>query len=99
MKRNRKPLHPGYFLKEAILDEREISITQAAKNLGITRKALSEFINEKSKCSHMMARRLAEATGTGVAFWINMQANLDTWEAENLTLSTEVTEFPKANVA
>ncbi|MCI2285457.1 addiction module antidote protein, HigA family [Colwellia sp. MSW7] len=51
-----------------------------------TRKALSEFVNGKVKCSHAMARRLSEATGTGVAIWINMQAKLDTWEAENMEL-------------
>ena len=72
--------------KMTVLDERGISIVSAAKSLGITRKALSEFTNGKSKCSHAMARRLSEATGTGVAIWISMQANIDTWEAENMEL-------------
>ncbi|MCI2285450.1 HigA family addiction module antitoxin [Colwellia sp. MSW7] len=86
MTQTRKPSHPGEFFKFTILNERGISITSAAKSLGITRKALSEFVNGKVKCSHAMARRLSEATGTGVAIWINMQAKLDTWEAENMEL-------------
>lgn len=87
MKQIRKPSHPGIFFKYSILDERGISITDASQNLGVTRKALSEFVNGKAKCSHAMARRLAETTGTGVAFWISMQAKLDTWEAENMDIS------------
>jgi addiction module HigA family antidote len=86
MRSTRKPSHVGVFFKMTVLDERGISIVSAAKSLGITRKALSEFTNGKSKCSHAMARRLSEATGTGVAIWINMQANIDTWEAENMEL-------------
>ncbi|UTM59227.1 HigA family addiction module antitoxin [Photobacterium sp. CCB-ST2H9] len=94
MKQLRKPSHPGEFFKEEILEERGISVTMAAELLGVTRKTLSAFINGHSKCSHTMARRLAEATGTGVAFWINMQARLDTWEAENMVLETEVKPLP-----
>ena len=87
MRQTRKPSHPGIFFKYTILEERGISITMAASNLGITRKALSEFVNGRAKCSHAMARRLAEATGTGVSLWILMQAKLDTWEAENMDIS------------
>lgn len=93
MKRIRKPSHPGKFFKYTVLDEREISITSAAVNLGITRKALSEFTNGKTKCSHSMARRLAEATGSDVGIWIMMQANLDTWEAENMIIEDSIIPF------
>ncbi|WP_052703987.1 HigA family addiction module antitoxin [Vibrio nigripulchritudo] len=99
MKMNRKPTHPGEFFKEEILEERGISVTKAAESLGVTRKALSTFINGHSKCSHTMARRLAAATGTGVAFWINMQAKLDIWEAEHMTLEQEASPLPVASVA
>lgn len=93
MKMTRKPSHPGKFFKHTILDERGISITEAAVNLGVTRKALSEFVNGKAKCSHAMARRLAEVTGTGVGIWIMMQAKLDTWEAENMVIETPTIPF------
>lgn len=95
-KRTRKPTHPGTILKEDILSERNISVTEAAKYLCVTRKSLSEFINGKSKCSHLMARRLSVATDTTVGFWINLQANLDTWEAENLEISENIVAFPKS---
>jgi addiction module HigA family antidote len=94
MRQIRKPSHPGEFFKFTVLDERGISITSAAEHLGLTRKALSEFVNGKAKCSHAMARRLAIATGTGVGIWISMQAKLDTWEAENMDTPSNVTAFP-----
>ncbi len=99
MRQTRKPSHPGEFFKFTVLDERGISITSAAKYLGVTRKALSEFVNGKTKCSHAMARRLAESTTTGVAIWINMQAKLDTWEAENMEKPSNIEMFPIAQYA
>jgi addiction module HigA family antidote len=95
MKQIRKPSHPGKVFKMTVLDEQGISITYAAKNLGITRKALSEFVNGKSKCSHAMARRLAESTGTGVSVWIMLQAKLDTWEAENMSIDENIQLFDR----
>tara|TARA_R110000868_G_scaffold111520_1_gene301071 strand:- start:802 stop:1101 length:300 start_codon:yes stop_codon:yes gene_type:complete len=99
MRQIRKPSHPGEFFKFTVLDERGISITSAAEHLGVTRKALSEFVNGKAKCSHAMARRLSEATGTGVAIWINMQAKLDTWEAENMDKPSNITSLPEVRFA
>jgi antitoxin HigA-1 len=99
MIQTRKPSHPGVFFKFTILDERNISIKSAAEHLGITRKALSEFVNGRSKCSHAMARRLSESTGTGVAIWINMQAKLDTWEAENMDRPENIQPMPEYKIA
>ncbi len=99
MKQVRKPSHPGVFFKATILDERKISVTSAAVNLGVTRKALSEFVNGKSKCSDVMARRLAEATGTKVEFWINMQAKVSIWEAENMDIGVIIPFKPNCKKA
>jgi addiction module HigA family antidote len=99
MKQIRKPSHPGEFFKFTVLDERKISITLASEHLGVTRKALSEFVKGKAKCSRAMARRLSESTGTGVAIWINMQAKLDTWEAENMDKPMNITLLPNVRVA
>jgi addiction module HigA family antidote len=94
MIQTRKPSHPDEFFKFTILDERKISTTDAATYLGVSRKALSEFTNGKAQCSHAMAKRLSESTGTGVSIWINMQAKLDTWEAENMPLPDNIQAIP-----
>ena len=46
-----------------------------------------------------MARRLSESTGTGVSIWINMQAKLDTWEAENMQLPDNIQVIQDYRVA
>ncbi len=83
LKRSRQPVHPGRIMKDDVIDELQISVTQAAKMLGISRKQLSNFINEKIDCSSDMAHRLAKATQTSVASWMNMQNSLNIWREEN----------------
>jgi len=94
MIQTRKPSHPGVFFKFTILDERGITVKDGASYLGVTRKTLSEFVNGKAKCSHTMARRLSVATSTSVSIWINMQAKLDAWEAENMELPNNIHVLP-----
>lgn len=81
--RNRKPTHPGRVFKLDVLDELGMTVSDAAKLLGVSRKHLSAFVNERVSCSRDMAKRLAIATDTSVASWLNMQTALDVWEAEH----------------
>jgi antitoxin HigA-1 len=80
--RKRKPVHPGKLFKVDVMDELELTVTETAQRLGISRKHLSAFVNEKVPCSAEMAQRIARATGTSMQSWLNMQATLDVWEAE-----------------
>jgi len=83
MERKRKPTHPGVIIKEDVLKPLNITVTDAAKDLGITRKTLSELINERSSLSPDMAVRIAKATNTSPESWMNMQQKLDLWESEH----------------
>lgn len=78
----RKPTHPGAVFLEDVLVPLNINITEASKMLGVTRKALSEFVNEKSSLSPEMALRIAKATNTTPESWMNMQQKLTLWQAE-----------------
>jgi addiction module HigA family antidote len=77
----RQPTHPGEILLEDVIKPLSLTITEAAKDLGISRKALSEFVNGKSSLSIEMALRIAEATKTSPESWLNMQIKLDLWKA------------------
>ena len=59
-----------------------LSVTKTAQLLGVSRKALSEFINAKSSLSPDMALRISIATGTSAESWMNMQQKLTLWLAE-----------------
>lgn len=83
MDKRRKPTHPGVTIKEDVLKPLNLTVTDAAKDLGVTRKALSELINERSSLSPDMAVRIGRATNTSPKSWMNMQQKLDLWESEN----------------
>ena len=71
----RKPTHPGTVFLEDVMKPLNLSVTKTAQILGVSRKALSEFINEKSSLSPDMALRISIATGTSAESWMNMQQN------------------------
>jgi len=97
MKKSRKPVHPGNVLMQDVLIPLGLTVTDAAKMMGITRKALSEFVNEKSSCTVQMALRIAKATKTSAESWLNMQVKLDLWKARQKKLAA-LQEFPKIAV-
>ncbi|MBE2897853.1 HigA family addiction module antidote protein [Pasteurellaceae bacterium 20609_3] len=73
------PAHPGEVLKE-YLDG--ISVTLAAKKLGVTRATLSRILNGHSGISAEMALRLAAALNTSPDMWLSMQVEYDLWKAK-----------------
>ena len=77
---NRKPTHPGTVFKQDVMLSIGISVTEMAKLLGISRKQLSLFINERASLSPDMAIRIAEVTGTSPESWMRMQIKLNLWE-------------------
>jgi antitoxin HigA-1 len=82
-KLKRKPTHPGNILKEDYLIPLEISVTEMAIKLGISRKTLSKILNEKGSITPDMSLRLARAFDTTPDLWLNLQKNFDLWNAEH----------------
>jgi addiction module HigA family antidote len=82
MKRKMKPAHPGAILREDVLRELNLTITQAAKGLDISRKQLSEVVNETAAISAEMAVRLEKAFGIDAEFWLDLQKKYDIWKVE-----------------
>ena len=74
--------HPGELLREEILKTNNLSVTEAALMLGVTRAALSNIINEKAGVSPLMALRIAKVFGGTAEFWMRMQASHDLRNAE-----------------
>jgi len=80
-----KPPHPGSILREDILPELNLSVTEAAKQLGVSRVSLSRLINEKSAISPEMALKienwLGVENGGRAELWAGMQLDYDMWNA------------------
>lgn len=76
------PPHPGSILKEDVLPELGIGVTEAAAQLGVSRVALSRVVNGRAAISADMAIRLeAWMAGPSAESWVRMQAEYDLWQA------------------
>ena len=87
------PCHPGELVKYECLEPLGLSVTRAAKGLGVTRQALSDLINGKSGVSVDMAIRLSKAFGSTPETWLGMQMAYDLWQARERAESIEVERF------
>lgn len=75
------PPHPGEILRELCLEPLEISITEAAEGLGVSRKTLSAILNGRAGISPEMALRLSIAFDTTPESWLTQQSQYDLWVA------------------
>ena len=76
------PPHPGEVLKELCLEPVQVSVTDAAKALGVSRKTLSAILNGHSGINPEMAIRLSIAFDTSAESWLSQQTQYDLWQAE-----------------
>ncbi len=86
MSRMHNPPHPGETLREDMLPALGLSVTNAARELGVTRAALSRVLNGRAGISPEMALRLERWLGADhggrADVWLRMQSNYDLWAAE-----------------
>lgn len=81
MYRMHNPAHPGEVLREYLGD---MTVTDAAAHLGVTRAALSRILNGANGVSADMALRLQAALGTSAEMWVSMQAKYELWKASKV---------------
>jgi addiction module HigA family antidote len=77
-----KPLHPGVILKDVLIDSTDLTISEAAERLGVTRTTLSRLLNQHAGISPEMALRLSKFLNTSVDMWVNLQAQYDIWHVK-----------------
>jgi len=76
------PPHPGEVLRELCLRPLHLTVTEAARALGVSRKTLSSILNGRAGISPEMAVRLSIAFNTTAESWLNQQLQYDLWRAE-----------------
>ena len=87
------PPHPGLIIKELCLEPLGITVTDAAKALGVSRKTLSSIINGKAGISPEMAVRLSIAFNTSSESWMNQQSQYDLWQVEQRRNELQVSKL------
>lgn len=78
----RAPTHPGAILREDVLPALRLSVSEAARRLGVSRQTLHELLGERKGFTPEMALRVGTLAGNGAALWLRMQQDYDLWHAE-----------------
>ena len=90
------PPHPGEVIRELCIEPLGLSVTEAAKGLGVSRKTLSYLLTGKFGISPEMAIRLSKAFGGSPESWLIQQAQYDLWQARKKEKSIKVKSFAVA---
>ena len=93
----RAPTHPGSVLKEDVFPALNLSVTEAARQLGVSRQTLHRIMAGTHPVTPATALRLGKFCGNGAAIWLRMQQRHDLWHAEQ-SLREELKRIP-AHVA
>lgn len=80
--RKRAPTHPGAVLREIAFPAMRVSVSQAARDLGVTRQGLHRILAEERGVTPEMAVRVGKYCGNGPGVWLRMQAAYDLWHAD-----------------
>ncbi len=77
LKRKMRNIHPGEILREDVINSNELTVTEAARLLGVTRTTLSNVLNQKSDISPEMCFRIATVFGGTPEIWANLQTKFN----------------------
>ena len=84
------PPHPGEIIRDLCLEPLGLTVTDAAKALGVSRKTLSSILNGRAGISPEMALRLSKAFNTSPEIWLNQQVQYDLWHAKKTSKCIKV---------
>jgi len=93
LKRALPPAHPGTVLRELFMCERNLTITDLAKGIGMTRANVSAVVNGRAGISPEMAVKLSAAFGNSATFWTNLQTKYELWHAERKVRRSTIRHF------
>ena len=92
----KNPPHPGLSVRHDCLEPLGLSVTEAARRLGVSRKQMSELVNGRSGISPEMAIRLDKAFGGGADTWYRLQAAYDLAQTMKTADQIKVKRIPRA---
>jgi addiction module HigA family antidote len=93
------PLHPGRFLRTEIIQAHGLSVTEAAKVLGVSRPTLSSLLNAKAGLSGDMALRFEKAFGVDMETLMRMQNSYDIAQTRKRGNSIQVERYEPHSAA
>ena len=76
------PIHPGAVLREDVIPEMGVSVTEFARRIGVSRQILHRILAETNSVTPEMALRIGRFLGNGPGLWLRMQEQFDLWQSE-----------------
>jgi antitoxin HigA-1 len=95
---DRRPTHPGELFQDIVLPELGLSVSAAARQLGVSRQTLHAIMSGRSAVTAEMALRLGRFCGNGPGLWMRMQQAFDLWQAQS-QLNGELDRIPVHGIA
>ena len=92
----KNPPHPGRVVRQDCIEALGLTVTEAARALGVTRQALNNLVNLKAGVSPEMAIRLSKAFGSSPEVWLGMQMAYDLAQLEKQTSKIKVQRIAAA---
>jgi addiction module HigA family antidote len=89
----KNPPHPGQSVRADCIEPLGLTVTEAAKALGVSRQALNNLIHGQAAISPEMAIRLDKAFGGGADTWLRLRAAYDLAQAEKKADKIKVRRF------
>jgi len=95
---DRRPTHPGELFRDIVLPELKLSVSEAARQLGVSRQTLHAIMSGRSAVTAEMALRFGKFCSNGPGLWMRMQQAFDLWQAQS-ELNGELDRIPAYHVA
>jgi addiction module HigA family antidote len=95
----KNPPHPGRIVRQDCIEALGLTVTEAAKVLGVTRQALNNLVNEKAGISPEMAIRLEKAGWSNAGLWVRLQAAYDLAQARGKESQIKVKRYQPPSAA
>lgn len=96
---NRPPVHPAEIIREDVLPALQMSKSEFAMALGISRQMLHGILTEKHPITVEMAVKLGHVLGNGPGIWLRMQQAHDLWHAERKVDTSKLKVLAKRDEA
>ena len=87
------PVHPGEMLREEVLPALKLSVSEAARQLGVSRQTLHRIMAGTHSITPEMAVRIGKFCGNGPGLWLRIQQRYDLWHVEQ-RLRNEIDKIP-----
>ena len=94
----RRPTHPGEIFRDIVLPELGLSVSESARQLGVSRQMLHAIMSGHSAITAEMALRLGKFCGNGPGLWMRMQQAFDLWQAQS-DLGNKLDRIPAHSIA